>query len=321
MTATLPLPSEATAVGWRLRIRRFRRHRSGMLSAFGLVLLLLFLLLAWPLAQALGIDPEATDLLVRYEPPSMQHWLGTDDAGRDELVRLMFGGQMSLFIGITAALLSSLIGLLIGLASGYFGGRLDMLLMRLTDGVISLPLLPLLIVFGAMDLTKLGFSLEFAHSTVVGIWRLVLIISLVEWTSLARVARAETLVVKERDFVRLAWASGAGAPHVLWTHILPNISNSAIVTLMLSIGRVILLESALSFLGFGVIPPTPSWGNMLSNAQELVTVAPALAIYPGLMIFLTVIIVNLFGDGLQHAFDPRAGCETSHFTGVTNKKP
>jgi peptide/nickel transport system permease protein len=156
-------------------------------------------------------------------------------------------------------------------------------------------------------LTKLGFSLEFAHSTAVGIWRLALIISLVEWTSLARVARAETLVVKERDFVRLAWASGAGAPHVLWTHILPNISNSAMVTLTLSIGRVILLESALSFLGFGVIPPTPSWGNMLSNAQEVVTVALALAIYPGLMIFLTVIIVNLLGDGLQHALDPRAG--------------
>jgi peptide/nickel transport system permease protein len=307
MNLMLPLPPETTAIGWRLRVKRFRRHRGATLSALGFVALILFSLAGRPLAGVLGIDPEATDLLSRYEPPSTLHWLGTDDAGRDELIRLMLGGQMSLFIGITAAFLSSLVGLLIGLAAGYFRGKLDILLMRLTDGVISLPLLPLLIVLGAVDLTKLGLSAEFAHSTAAVTWRLVLMISLVQWTSLARVARAGTLVVKERDFVRWAWASGARPLHVLGAHILPNIANSVTVTVTLSIGQVILFESALSFLGFGVIPPTPSWGNMLSNAQELVTVAPALAIYPGLMIFVTVIIVNLLGEGIQHALDPNAG--------------
>jgi peptide/nickel transport system permease protein len=270
------------------------------------LLLGLFALAAWPLQLALGFDPNAADLLSRFEPASARHWLGTDEAGRDELLRLMIGGQMSLLVGLLATVLGGLFGLLVGIFAGYFGGRMDAALMRLTDGMIALPLLPLLIVMGAIDLTKLGFSVEFAHSGAAGFWRVVVIITLVDWTSIARLVRAATLSVKERDFVRAARVSGGGSLYTMVTHILPNIATPLIVAVTLTVGRVILLESVLSFLGFGIVPPTPSWGNMLNNAQDLVTMAPWLAIYPGLLIFVTVIAVNFLGDGLQHAFDPRS---------------
>jgi peptide/nickel transport system permease protein len=257
-------------------------------------------------AQWLGVDPYETDLLSQYSPPSAEHPLGTDDAGRDELVRLMLGGQISLLVGLLATGFGSVVGLVVGVIAGYFGGRTDSLLMRFTDGVIALPLLPLLIVLGALDLTKLGFSSEFAHSSAAGFWRVVIIIAIVDWTSIARLTRAATMALRQRDYVRSARASGGGAGYVMTTHILPNVATPLIVAVTLTVGRVILFESVLSFLGFGIVVPTPSWGNMLNNAQELVTTAPALAIYPGLLIFITVIAVNFLGDGLQHAFDPRS---------------
>jgi peptide/nickel transport system permease protein len=297
---------DAAVGAWSLRWRRLCGHRAGMASLIVLALLGLFTLAAVPVENLSGIDPNATDLLSRFAPPSATHWLGTDEAGRDELLRLMVGGQMSLAVGLLATIAGGAIGLVIGSLAGYFGGRADALLMRFTDGVITLPLLPLLIVLGAIDLTKLGFSAEFAHSGAAGFWRIVIIIALVDWTAIARIVRASTLSVKERDFVRAARASGAGPVYVMTAHILPNIATPIIVAFTLTVGRVILFEAVLSFLGFGIVPPTPSWGNMLNNAQELVTTAPALAIYPGLLIFVTVIAVNFLGDGLQHAFDPRS---------------
>jgi peptide/nickel transport system permease protein len=301
-----PRRVEAAQSVWSLRWRRFRRHRGGMASLVVLAILVMFCLCAYPLELYLGLDSNATDLLSRYDPPSALHWLGTDEGGRDELLRLMYGGQISLLVGLIATLIGGVVGVSLGLVSGYFGGRLDSFLMRLTDGVIALPLLPLLIVFAAVDLTKLGFSSEFAHSGAAGFWRIVFIIAVVDWTSIARLVRAATLSVKERDYILAARASGAGAFYVMTTHILPNIVTPIIVAFTLTVGRVILLESVLSFLGFGIVPPTPSWGNMLNNAQELVWTAPALAIYPGLLIFVTVIAVNFLGDGMQHAFDPRS---------------
>ena len=295
------------AIGvWRLRWRRLRGHRGGMVSLLVLGLLVLFVLAAFPLQAITGIDPDATDLFARFDPPSATHLLGMDEAGRDVLLRLMIGGQISLLVGLLATLLGGVIGVAVGVIAGYFGGRLDGALMRFTDGMIALPLLPLLIVLGAVDLTKLGFSSEFAHSGAAGFWRIVVIISLVDWTSIARLVRAATLQIRERDYVRAARAAGASAFYMMRTHILPNIATPIIVSFTLTVGRVILFESVLSFLGFGVVPPTPSWGNMLNNAQELVTTAPALAVYPGLLIFITVIAVNFLGDGLQHAFDPRS---------------
>ena len=299
--------TEAAVGVWRLRWRRFRRHRPGMIALALLVLLTCFALAAYPLQWFGGFDPDATDLLARFDPPSASHWLGTDEAGRDELIRLMVGGQMSLLVGLLAtAFGGGMLGLLIGISAGYFGGKVDAVLMRFTDGMITLPLLPLLIVLGAVDLTKLGFTQEFARSGAAGFWRIIVIISLVDWTSTARIVRAATLSVRERDYVRAARASGARAGYVMLSHVLPNVATPIIVSLTLTVGRVILFESVLSFLGFGIVPPTPSWGNMLNNAQELVTSAPALAVYPGLLIFITVIAVNFLGDGLQHAFDPRS---------------
>lgn len=300
------MPLDAAIGIWTLRWRRFRTHRTGMASLFILAALLLFVLAAFPLQAFMGIDPDLTDLFARFDPPSAQHLLGMDEAGRDVLIRLMIGGQISLLVGILATMVGGIIGVIVGVTAGYFGGRLDGVLMRFTDGMIALPLLPLLIVLGAIDLTKLGFSSDFAHSGAAGFWRIVVIISIVDWTSIARLVRAATLQIRGRDYVRAARASGGSASYMIATHILPNIATPIIVSFTLTVGRVILFESVLSFLGFGVVPPTPSWGNMLNNAQELVTTAPALAVYPGLLIFITVIAVNSLGDGLQHAFDPRS---------------
>jgi peptide/nickel transport system permease protein len=291
---------------WRLRWQRFRKHGAGMGSLVVLALLMVFVVAANPVAHVLGVDPYETDLLSQYGPPSAEHPLGTDDAGRDELVRLMLGGQISLLVGVLSTAAGSVIGLTVGVISGYFGKRVDAVLMRVTDGMIALPLLPLLIVLGAIDLTKLGFSGEFAHSAAAGFWRVVIIVALVDWTGIARLTRAATLALRERDYVRSARASGGRATYIMTAHILPNVATPLIVAITLTIGRVILFESVLSFLGFGIVAPMPSWGNMLNNAQELVTTAPALAIYPGLLIFITVIAVNFLGDGLQHAFDPRS---------------
>jgi peptide/nickel transport system permease protein len=298
-------PDAAIGV-WTLRWRRFRRHRTGMASLAILTLLVVFVLAAFPIQHFVGIDPDAADLFSRFDPPSPQHWLGMDEAGRDVLIRLMVGGQISLLVGVLATCAGGIIGVAVGVIAGYFGGRTDSVLMRFTDGMIALPLLPLLIVLGAVDLSKLGFSHDFASSGAAGFWRIVVIIAIVDWTAIARLVRAATLQIRERDYVRAARASGARASYMMATHILPNIATPIIVACTLTVGRVILFESVLSFLGFGVVPPTPSWGNMLNNAQELVTTAPALAVYPGLLIFVTVIAVNFLGDGLQHAFDPRS---------------
>ena len=299
------MSTEAAVSPWRLRLRRFRRHRTGMVALGLLVLLVLFCLAAWPVQAWLGVDSTTTDLLGRFDPPGPVHLLGTDDAGRDVLVRLMVGGQVSLLVGLIATVVGAVLGVGIGVAAGYFGGTVDAVLMRFTDGVIALPLLPLLIVLGALDLTKLGLSQQFARSGAAGFWRVVVIIALFDWTAVARVVRAATLTVRDQDYVTSAKASGGGALYVVAAHVLPNIASPLIVAITLTVGRVILFESVLSFLGFGIVPPTPSWGNMLNNAQELVTEAPMLAVLPGLLIFLTVIAVNLLGDGLRQAFDPR----------------
>jgi peptide/nickel transport system permease protein len=192
------------------------------------------------------------------------------------------------------------------LVAGYVGGRTDALLMRFTDAVIALPLLPLLIVLAALDLSKLGLPAALAHSEAASLYRILAIIALVGWTTVARLVRGTTLSVRERDFIRAAVAQGAGPVRIMLRHVLPNVVSPIIVATTLSIGNVILIESVLSFLGLGIQPPLPSWGNMLTNAQELIWQAPVLAIYPGLLIFVTVIAFNFLGDGLQDAMDPRA---------------
>jgi peptide/nickel transport system permease protein len=262
--------------------------------------------LAPAVGAALGIDPSAVDLADRLAGPSPAHPLGTDELGRDVLLRLCEGGRISLSIGIAAALAAAALGTSIGLAAGYLGGWTDGLLMRLTDAVIALPLLPLLIVLAALDLTKLGLPARVAQSDQISFVRIIVLAVLVGWTTAARLVRGATLVTKNRDFVRAARALGAATPHILLRHILPNVLTPLIVATSLSVGDVILLESVLSFLGLGVQPPLASWGSMLSNAQDLIGSVPRLAIYPGAMIFLTVVACNLLGDGLQRRLDRRA---------------
>ena len=255
------------------------------------------ILLAWQ-----GLDGNAVDLLARLEPPSAAHPLGTDELGRDVLARLIQGGRISLAVGLAGALLAAAIGTAIGLVAGYLGSAVDALLMRLTDMVISLPLLPLLIVLAAVDLGKLGLPVQ---GELAGVVRIVILMALFGWTTTARLVRASVLSLRTREFVRAAQAMGAGPARILVRHILPNAAGPLIVATTLAIGNVILVESVLSFLGLGVQPPVASWGNMLTGAQELLFEAPRLAVWPGVLIFLSVLAFNLLGDGLQSYLDPR----------------
>ena len=283
------------------------RGRPLVLAAVIVLALLVVLSAAAPLIERLmGIDANEADLLQRFQPPSAEHPFGTDEIGRDVFLRLLYGGRVSLTVGFVAAVIAAAIGTLVGIVAGYRGGRLDAVLMRVTDGVIALPLLPLLIVLAAVDLSKLGLS-GIAASENASLYRIVAITALVGWTTVARLVRGATLSLKARDFVRAAVALGARPARVMALHILPNAVSPIIVATTLAVGQIILFESVLSFLGLGIQPPLPSWGNMLTNAQEVIWTAPHLAIYPGLLILLTVVACNLLGDALQEILDPRTG--------------
>ena len=289
-----------------LTFERFLDHRMALASAVFLILLV-FSVLAAPWVEAwLGLDAGEINLLARFEPASAAHPLGTDELGRDELLRLLYGGRVSLLVGLSTTLISAVIGTVIGLIAGYYGGWIDSLLMRLTDTAIALPLLPLLIVLAAVDLGKLGLPPDLAASPDIDLYRIIAIIALFGWTTVARLVRGAALSLRERDFVLAARSQGARGGRIMILYILPNAISPIIVAATLSVGNIILLESVLSFLGLGIQPPIPSWGNMLTNAQELIYEAPMLAVWPGLLIFATVIAFNFLGDGLQDALDPKA---------------
>jgi peptide/nickel transport system permease protein len=309
---SMPVPlSTATATTtelstWRAFVRRFATHQMALISALVLALMALFVFGASIMETLFGLDPTQVDLDHRLTAASFAHPLGTDELGRDLLARLLRGGQVSLIVGLSAAVISAVIGTIVGLIAGYYGGRMDGLLMRLTDGVIALPLLPLLIVLAAVDLNKLGLSESLAQNPDIDLYRIIFIIALVGWTTVARLVRGASLSVRELDFVSAATASGASDLRIMAIHILPNVVTPIIVATTLTVGNVILLESVLSFLGLGIHPPVASWGNMLTGAQELVWTAPMQVVYPGLAIFITVIAFNFIGDGLQDALDPKA---------------
>lgn len=238
-----------------------------------------------PLLSPYRYDEQALDLLGRPLPPSPAHWLGTDELGRDVLTRLLQGGRISLAVGLVGALVATAVGTLVGAAAGYFGGWTDRLLMRFTDVMLSIPALPLVLV-------------------VTGLLRpapalLVLLIAALIWTAPARLLRAETRSQRSRDYVAAAETLGAGPFRIIARHILPNTLGVIAVSATLAVGGAIMLESALSFLGFGVQPPVPTWGNLLNKAGPWLVSAPWLSIPPGLLIFLTILAVNLIGEGLQ----------------------
>lgn len=283
-------------------------ERRGWLAAAALLVLLAVACLgAPPLAAWRGLDADAVDLFNRLAPPGAEHPLGTDELGRDLLLRLLEGGRISLAVGLLGALGASLIGLAVGITAGFAGGRADALLMRLTDAVIALPLLPLLIVLAAVDLAKLGLPDALVGSTATSVWRIVVLVALFGWTTVARLVRASVLSLKRREFVLAARALGAGPLRIALWHLLPNALGPVAVATTLTVGHAILTESVLSFLGLGIQPPLPSWGNMLSGAQDLMFEAPRLALWPGTLIFLSVAAVNVVGDGLRRGLDPRSG--------------
>ena len=287
-------------------IQRMLLHRFAVISAGLLALLVLFSFSAPILELILRTDAQKVDLFSRFLPFSLTHPLGTDDLGRDLLVRLAYGGRVSLLVGFTGAIFAAAIGTFIGLIAGYYGGLLDSLLMRTTDSFIALPLLPLLIVLAAIDLEKLGLSAQIVNSSHVDLYKIIVIISLVGWTGVARLVRGSVLALREQPYVLAARAMGVPAKRIIFTHILPALTSPITVATTLSVGNIILFESILSFLGFGINPPVPSWGNMLTNAQELIWEAPTLAFFPGFLIFVTVLAFNFVGDGLQDALAPRS---------------
>jgi peptide/nickel transport system permease protein len=245
---------------------------------------------------------EEADLGNRFLPPSTQHWLGTDELGRDMLIRLLYGGQVSLAVAAIAGLLAAAVGTAIGMTAGYAGGKWDALLMRITDIMISLPTLPLLIILSAVDLSKLGIP----NGEYANLWKIIAIISLLGWTTVARLARARMLVLKEMDFVRASRALGVSHTRIVLRHILPNLFGTIVVATALATGNIILLESSLSFLGLGIQPPLPSWGNMLSHAERTIWEHMEMTLYPGIMIFATVLAFNYLGDALQSRLDPKS---------------
>ena len=263
--------------------------------------ILAFFILIGLCAPLLPLDGETTSLFNRFKDPSYGHFLGTDALGRDLFARLIYGARVSLLVGLVTAITAATLGTIIGVLAGYFGGKTDSALMRFTDFMLSLPILPVLIVLSAIDISKFGLEESQDTATI----RLIMIIALFAWPAVARLARAGTLSAKESDYVRAARALGQTHLQIMQRHIVPNILGPVIVATTLAIGNIILLESALSFLGFGIEPPTPSWGNMLTGAQEYIWERPALAIYPGLCIFFTVISFNVLGDWLQSKYNPK----------------
>lgn len=276
---------------------RFRKHKMALAGA--VVMLVIVVMTAFaPLFTS--FDPFTQDLKNRFAAPSAEHWMGTDDLGRDLYTRVLYGGRISLTVGLLAMGVSIGLGTLIGLVSGYYGGWIDSLLMRITEVFMSIPRLFVLIAMGmflrSLDLPNLQAG-SFAP--------IAFIIGILSWTGTARLVRASTLELREREYVQAARALGASNGRMLFGHILPNIASPIIVSGTLGLAGAIISESGLSYLGFGVQLPTPTWGNMLSNTQNQMTTAPWTAVFPGLMIFVVVIAINYLGDGLRDALDPR----------------
>jgi peptide/nickel transport system permease protein len=284
--------------------RRFRRHKMAM---FGVVVMIL--LFVYSIGGA-WVFPESyanyADTPLRLSPPSAQHPFGTDTIGRDVMARTIYGGQISLMIGLLAVLIESVIGILVGALAGYYGGIVDSILMRITEAMLNIPEIFLLIVmakFFGGEISEIDlFGRTFSGSVVV----IVLIIGFTSWMYLARIVRAQFLSLKENDFILAARATGTPTRDIIFRHILPNSIAPIIVTATLGIANAILAEAYISFLGLGVQPPTATWGNMLDGANNYLESAPWLWFFPGLLILMTVLSINFVGDGLRDALDPHS---------------
>lgn len=269
---------------WKRLLRNFAFTAGALLT-----LALIFIALAAPLLSP--FDPFQQDTIRRLEPPSRDHLLGLDDLGRDVLSRIIWGARVSLRVGFSVVILTSLIGVTLGAISGYFGGVIDTIIMRITDILMAFP----------------GILLAIALVAVLGpnLNNVVLALATIGWVSYARLVRGQVLKVREMEYVTAARALGARSPRVIALHVLPNVINPVIVMATLGLAGAILAEAALSFLGLGVQPPTPSWGAMLTSGRRYLGLANHLAIYPGIAIMLAVMGLNFLGDGLIDALDPK----------------
>jgi peptide/nickel transport system permease protein len=287
MTAAPASRESAGARAW----RRFLRHRP---ATIGLVVLVVMGVLALLAPWLSPYDPRAQDiaLLGQPQPPSWAHPMGTDVLGRDMFARILFGARVSLAVGLLSAAMAAAIGTLVGAVAGYYRGLTDDLLMRFVDLMLSIPILPITILLAGILRPSVGL--------------IVVIIGTFGWMGTARLVRSRFLSLRESEFVEASRALGAGAARIIVLHILPNALGPVVVATTLAVGGAIMLESALSFLGLGVQPPTPTWGNLLNEARQWLATAPWMAIFPGTLILITVLAVNFLGDGLRDALDPKS---------------
>jgi peptide/nickel transport system permease protein len=275
--------------------RRFRRHPGAIAGSIVLGTIVACCLLA----GLSPYDPYESDLANRLQPPSLAHPMGTDALGRDMLTRVLYGGRVSLSVGFLVMVITLIIGVPIGAVAGFFGGWADNLLMRFTDAALSMPSLFVLILLSAI-LREIEAPI-FERNMV---FTIALVIGVLSWMMVARLVRVSFLALREQEFVFASRSLGASNLRLILAHILPNAVGPIIVESTLEVGYAILEESGLSFLGFGIQPPVPSWGNLLSSAPEHMTRHPWLVFFPGMMIFLTIISINYIGDGLRDAYDP-----------------
>jgi peptide/nickel transport system permease protein len=286
----LGAPEPVARTQWQLFRRRFLHHKMAVISC---VVLVAMFVVCFGAKWIAPFPKNHQDLLVGPVGPQAKHWFGTDELGRDQLTEILYAGQISLKIGLAVALIATLTGTLFGAIAGYFGRWADQLLMRLTDLFLVVPAIAILAIaikkFGSKDYT------------------IVLVLAGLGWMYIARIVRGQVLSIKEKEFVDAARASGASHARIIIRHILPNTIGPILVNATLGIASAVVVESTLSFLGFGVQPPTTSWGRMLSDARGAVGTDKAHLIYfPGLALLITVLAVNYIGDGLRDAFDPQA---------------
>ena len=288
---------------WQLVRRRFLRHRIAVLALLVLLGLYGSALFAKQLAPyELSPQLNAETLAEARQGPSGKHWFGTDELGRDQLTRVLYAGRISLMVGLTVALASTALGTTIGAFAGYYGGWIDQLLMRLTDLFLVVPQLAVLMIAQKGLLGRELLGLRMTSTTLI-----ILILSFLFWQYVARVVRGLFLSIKEKEYVEAARASGASSVRIIFRHIIPNCVGPIAVNATLAVGTAILIESVLSFLGFGIQPPAVSWGNMVAQSKGAVGTPQAYLIYfPGLAILVTVLAINFLGDGLRDAFDPQS---------------
>lgn len=292
-----PLAREEIEIGVQRSelLQAWRRFRANRLALLGLAVVILLVLVA-ALADVLApFDPTFSLRGMRGVAPSADHWFGTDTNGRDLLSRVIFGARIALAVGIGATLLQLVIGVTIGAIAGYFGGWTDTLLSRLVDTLMAMPVLALLTLLASVLRDK----------EIPSVLLTVIVIGFTGWSRFARVVRADVMGLKSRDYVIAAQSSGVKPMRIIFRHMLPNVMGPVIVLASLGIGGIIILEAALSFLGLGVRPPTPSWGVILSDGRSFITNYPHIVISPGIMIVITVLAFNFFGDGLRDALDPK----------------